>query len=467
MSKWQLEKPKWEPRSEQLRGIKLILGGQGARLFLHPGKGKTSTVLKSFQILKRQGLVDHLFVLAPLRVITTSWPAQIEHWQDFEDMTYSIVHGDREEALERDVDVYLMNNEGLIGNTFRAGNGKPSAYITKWLRAKRVMLVVDESTKFKNSNSSRFKILKHLLPHFSYHTILTGTPQPKNLEDLFAQCFITDGGRDLGKFVTHFRSSYMQRDFDGFGFSPAPGAPERVAAKIAPTTLQLEYEEALPSQVIPIWIPMPEAMVQPYNELKKEFMTTLGDATVIAPTAAAVLIKLRQLAQGAMYDENGKVLEVHGAKLDALENLLAELDGEPLFCLTQFKHDALRMSERLGYTVPYIGSGASATQGAEWVKAFSMGLIPLLTGHPLSVAHGIDGLQQSCCNVVWFGMDWSYENTYQANLRVVRSGNKAEQVFIYQLLIDCPTERAMMESVRDKESSEAGFCALLRKNMLA
>jgi hypothetical protein len=465
MSKWNLSKPTWVPRPEQERGVELITRGEGARLFLHPGKGKTSIVLKSFQILKALGYVDHLFVLAPLRVVSTSWPAQIEYWEDFKDLTYSLVHGERQEALEVDADVYLMNNEGLIGKTFRGKDDKPTKYIKEWLKNHRCMLVVDESTKFKNSGSSRFKLLKLILPHFTYNTILTGTPKPNNLEDLFSQCYLTDGGRDLGQYITHFRHNYMQRRFDGFGFDPQKGAVEKVAEKIAPTTLQLEYEEALPSQVIPIWIPMPEAMRKPYEELRAEFITVLGDSTVIAPNTGALLNKLRQLCQGAMYAEGGSIIDVHSAKLDALESLLAELDGEPLFCLTQFKHDVARISERLGYAAPYLGSGASVTQGSNWVTEFSHGRIPLLCGHPLSVAHGIDGLQQSCSNVVWFGNDYAYENVYQANLRVVRSGNKAEQVFIYQIMVDCPIEHAILASVSDKKASEANFCDLLRSHL--
>jgi hypothetical protein len=324
------------------------------------------------------------------------------------------------------------------------------------------MLAIDESTKMKNPASKRFKLIKTILGEFSYHTIMTGTPKPNSLEDLFSQCYLTDGGRDLGQFITHYRRQYMQPSPDGFGFLPLPGAMERVAEKIAPTTLQLEYEEALPSQVIPIWVPMPPEIRPKYEELRKEFMTTLGDADVIAPTSAAALIKLRQFAQGALYLD-GDVVEIHQAKLDALENLLVELNGEPLFCLTAFRHDVARISARLGAPVPYIGSGTTAVQGAAHCSSFSMGSIPLLLGHPASVAHGVDGLQNSCNNVVWFGLTWSWEEFYQANLRVVRSGNKADQVYIYQIMVDCGVERAMLASVQEKSSSEAKFCSLLRE----
>jgi len=445
--------------------MKLILGGRGARLFLHPGKGKTSVVLKSFQILKAKGMVDKLLVIAPLRVVTTSWPNQIDYWDDFKGMTYTVIHGDRSAEMAKDVDVYLMNFEGLLSKDWCDGKRMPSPKLLKWLRANRFMLAIDESTKMKNPASERFKVMKRILPHFTYNTIMTGTPKPNKLEDLFAQCYLTDEGEDLGSYITHFRHKYMQPSFSGFGYDAQPGAMSRVAEVIAPTTLQLEYEEALPSQIIPIWVPMPPEAKAFYDELKAEFLAILGDATVVAPTVAAVLGKLRQVAQGAIYNE-GETLEVHGAKLDALENLLAELNGDPLFCLTAFRHDVTRISARLGQgPQPYIGSGTSAAQGAAWCGAFGAGGMPLLLAHPASAAHGIDGLQQSCNNVCWFGLTWSWEEFYQANLRVVRSGNKADQVFIYQILVDCGVERAIMASVTGKQLSEEEFCTLLRGSL--
>ena len=403
-------------------------------------------------------------MIAPLRVISTSWPSDLAKWADFADLTHVLVHGERVDAMNEDVDVYLMNNEGLLSAAWVDKQNRPTRFALDWLNDKRTMLVVDESTNFKSPKALRFKILKKYLHLLHYPTILTGTPQPNKIEDLFAQCFITDQGKDLGSFITKFRHDYMVPNYNGYGFSAQPGAPERLAAKIAPTTLQLEYEEAVPSQVVQIWVQMPDKVRTFYDELKKEFIAVLGDKLVIAPNAASVLNKLRQVAQGAIYRDEEEVgfLELHGAKLDALENLLAELNGDPLFCLTQYRHDAARISTRLKKVIPYIGSGTSAKVGAEYVAQFSHGHLPLLLGHPQSVAHGIDGLQNSCNNICWFGLPWSWEQFYQGNLRVVRHGSKAEQVYIYQILTDCGVERAVLESITSKRDSEEDFLTLLR-----
>lgn len=426
-------------------------------------------MLKAFQTLQQCGYVDALLVLGPLRVVTTSWPSELAKWEDFKDLTHTLIHDKRQAAMAQDVDVYLMNFEGLLSpEWWNKKTNTPSVFATAFLKRKRFMLVIDESTKggIKKSTSARFKVLKKYLPKFAYRTILTGTPRPSKLENLFSQCYVTDEGKDLGKFITHFRHAYMQPSPDGYGFVEQPGAFERVAKKIAPTTLQIDYEEAVPSQVVDITVTMPEKVRPFYEELKREFIACIEGQTVIAPNSGVLLAKLRQIAQGAIYLEDGKTFKVlHDAKLDALENLVDELDGSPLFCLTQFRHDVDRIRERFGYEVPYIGSGTSATKGAAWVQRFAAGEIPLLLGHPLSVAHGVDGLQNSCANVAWFGLDWAWENYYQANLRVIREGSKADMVSIYRIILNCPTEWAVIGSVEGKKSAEAEFLVELKKHL--
>lgn len=454
--------------------MKLIVQNGGTRLFLKPGKGKTATVLKAFEVLKRLDMVDCLLVLAPLRVVTTSWPAQLEYWEDFKHLTYTTIHGGKTErlrAMAKDVDVYLMNVEGLLTSEWKLGpkeRGYPLNEVAlKFLRGKRVMLAVDESTRFKNSQSARAKTLKKYLKYFCRRVVMTGTPKPNLLEDLFFQCYITDMGEDLGEFITHFRTEYMALDQDG-KYIPQTTAVERIAEKIAPTTLELEDDEAIPCQYVDVWVPFPEELRDAYKKLSKDFIATIAGKTVMAPNAGVLFGKLRQLVQGAFVDdeENNEYRVVHDTKLDALETLLEELNGEPAFCLYQYHHDYKRINERLGYVVPRVGGGVSAVQGAAYCAAFSAGGVPLLLGQPQSVAHGVDGLQGNCSNVIWFANDPSWENTFQANRRVARHGTKAEQVFIYRIMLDCPFEHALLAIVDGKQLSEEEFLTTLRKYLV-
>lgn len=365
-----------------------------------------------------------------------------------------------------------MNIEGLLTTEWRLGpqkRGYPlNPVALDFLRGKRVMLAIDESTKFKNSQSARFKTLKKYLKYFCRRIVMTGTPKPNKLEDLFAQCYLTDMGEDLGEYVTHFRTEYMALDFDG-KYIPQVTGVERVAEKIAPTTLQLEDDEAIPCQYVDVWVPFPEELKEAYKKLERDFIANIAGKTVMAPNAGVLFGKLRQLCQGAFKDdeEGDGYRVVHDIKLDALENLLEELNEEPAFCLYMYNHDYMRIEERLGHKVPRVGGGVGATQGAAYCAAFSAGGMPLLLGQPQSVAHGVDGLQANCNNVIWFANDPSWENTFQANRRVARQGTKADQVFIYRIMLDCPFEHALLAIVDGKEKSEDEFLSILRNYLVA
>jgi len=480
---WRQSKPTFVPRPVQLRSVEKILTNHGTRIFLKPGRGKTAAVLKAFQVLRDKDIVDAMLVLAPLRVIMTSWPQQIEQWADFDGMTYGIIHGGqkgRRGAMESDKDVYLMNVEGLLRDewklTKKYPNRKksptvPNPYATKWLESKRVMIVVDESTKFSNPASARFKTLKAYLSRnlFSKRVILTGTPQPKKLENLFSQCYITDNGEDLGQYITHFRNLYMMPSPSGFGYEALPNAMNKVAAKIAPTTVEDEgSQEAAEAEEVDIIVKMPDDVRKRYNELKREFITLIEGQTVMAPNAGVLYGKMRQLAQGAIFTEEDKWVEVHPFKIMAMQNLLEELNGDPLFCLYKYRHDFIRLEKEInkGQPLPRIGGGVSAAAGVSYCRQFAAGGLPLLLGHPLSAAHGIDGLQASCNNVCWMGLETSWENYYQANLRIVRHGTTAERVSIYRVVTDCAVEWAALDMVRDRKSSEADLLSAIKDNIL-
>lgn len=399
----------------------------------------------------------------------------MQKWEDFRHLQYVTIHGGKTErlkAMSTSADVYLMNIEGLLTSEWKLGDKKRgypcNPVALDFLRGKRLMLAVDESTRFKSYDSARFKTLKKYLKYFARRIAMTGTPKPNKLEDLFAQCYLTDMGEDLGEFITHYRMEYMALDYDG-KYIPQTTGMQRVAEKIAPTTLQLEDTEAIPCQYVNVWIPFPEELRESYKKLARDFVAEIAGKTVMAPNAGVLFGKLRQLCQGAFVDdeESDGYRVVHSAKLDALENLLEELNGEPAFCLYWYKHDYQRINERLGYTVPRVGGGVSATLGAAYCAAFGAGGVPLLLGQPQSVAHGVDGLQNNCNNVIWFANDPSWENTFQANRRVARQGTKAEQVFIYRIMLDCPFEHALLSIVDGKEQSEAEFLTVLRNYLVA
>jgi SNF2 family DNA or RNA helicase len=445
MEIFQYQKPVWVPHEYQIEGIRLALGQAALGLFLDPGLGKTSTVLSAFKILKDQGLARKLLVIAPLRPCYAVWPTEIEKWDNFKDLTYTIVHGaDKEACLRADADIYIVNPEGLV-----------------WLYDERYkrndthrfdILCVDESTKFKDSTTRRFKALRPHLPNFKRRWILTGTPSPNGIGDLFGQVYILDGGRALGKYKTHFQNTFFYRaGFNMYDWRPRPGAFEEIVNRIKPLIYQLNAEDYLkmPEQIVTdVTVQLPDAAMSIYKSIEDDFIVHLEDDTLVADNAAVAGIKCRQVANGAVYmGEAWK--EVHNAKIEALKDLVDELGGKPLLVLYEFRHD----QERLAAAFPdstTLGSGTAPKTLEAIVSRFNRGEIPILFGHPASMGHGLN-LQGSCHHVIWFGIPWNLEHYDQTIARVYRQGQKADHVFIYHLIAKGTLDEKVSKVLKDKD----------------
>lgn len=436
--------------------MKMMVELGAAGLFLDPGLGKTSTTLGAFISLKKAGYVKRMLVIAPMRVCYNVWPNEVLKWKQFNGLKVNVLHGrSKEEALNDPADVYVINPEGL---PWLAGAN----------RLKRInpeMLVVDESTKFKNGSSKRFKILKSMLNQFKRRYILTGTPTAQGLEDLFGQIYILDGGAALGRYVTHYRRRYFEQTGNPQWrqYALRPGAEDEIAEKIAPFTLRLKAEDylTLPELVFnQITVDIPPDVRLMYQELEREFIAVIKQEEITAPTAAAVSTKLRQLVNGGVYNENGETVEVHTAKVEAVSELVESLAGLPLLVLYQFKHDIHRLRAVLG-DVPHIGSGVSNTLGEALCRQFNDGTLPVLLAHPASVGHGLN-LQGRSNHVAFFGLPWDYEQREQAIRRVYRQGNPNTHVFIHDIVARGTIDQAVHRALTRKEGNQASFLAALK-----
>lgn len=446
-----VSKQSWKPKPYQERAIRLLLSQAAGGLFLDPGLGKTSIVLAAFSILKKRGFAGKMLIIAPLRPMYKVWPDEIQKWEEFSDLTYSILHGkEKERALAADVDIHIINPEGL-----------------PWLVRKLpqyTVLCIDESSKFKDSSTKRFKLLKPLLQNFARRWILTGTPAPNGLEDLFGQLYILDLGRSLGRYITHFRNTYFtQNAFNAFQWVPRPSAWEEVVNLISPLVLQLSAEDhlqmpKLQSLVVSVYLP-PDAQ-KIYKEVETEFLSLLEAGMIVAGNAAAAGTKCRQIANGAVYlpQQQGakrEYAEIHDEKLDALEGILAELNGAPAIIFYEYQHDLERIRARLG-DVPVLGSGLTGVALTSLVDRFNAGVIPVLLGHPASMGHGLN-LQAVCRHVIWFGITWDLELYDQAIARVYRQGQKAESVLVYHIVAKRTKDEDVMLALEKKDRTQQDF----------
>jgi SNF2 family DNA or RNA helicase len=450
------EKPRWDPHPYQLRALELMVTEGAAGLFLDPGLGKTSISLAAFDILKKQDYVNRMLVIAPMRVCYNVWPNEVRKWDNFQHIKVNVLHGrDKEDKLNEPADVYVINPEGL-------------AWLIEKQRYQRIgceMLVVDESTKFKKSSSKRFKLLKTILDSFNRRYILTGTPTAQGLLDLFGQVYILDHGAALGRYITHYRNEYFyQTGYNGYTYLPRPGAEDEVAEKLASFTMRLRAEDylELPELVYhEMAVDLPPHVRTAYKELEDEFIATVSNEEILAPTAASVSIKLRQIVNGGVYNEDGNTIEVHDEKVRALEELVESVQGASVLVMYQFKHDIERIQKTFP-SAPYIGSGVSAIAAEALCRQFNDGTLPLLLAHPASVGHGLN-LQGRSNHVVFFGLPWDYEQREQAIRRVYRQGNPNTHVFVHDIVARGTIDQAVARALTKKGTNQERFLEALKQ----
>ena len=451
----------WVPKEEQLFAIKTMLSQAAVALFADPGVGKTSICLTAFKLLKDAGLAKKMLVVAPIFPMYNSWPGELAKWEHLKDLTYTIIHDKpnetREQALEKDVDIYLVNYEGLLwlfpDNSVKALRKERH---TRNLRWRWDVFCADESTSLKDPGTKRFSRLRPHCGDFNRRWILTGTPIPNGYQDLFGQIFILDSGGALGSYITHFRNKYMMAKFSGHGYEMRPGATEAIEAKIAPYVVRLEgkYDH----QIVPLFtdVYLPDDLMETYKDLEDQFFITINSVEISAANAGVVGNKLRQFANGAIYstDEEDErfTTDVHDYKLQALDSMLAELNGNPVIVFYEFLSDKERILKRHPKT-PYLGGGQSGTDSKKIIKDFNAGKIPVLLTHPKSAAHGLN-LQESAYHVIWFSMTWNLEWYIQGNARLARQGQKNPYVYVHHIRCVGTRDERVSEVISQKDVTQ-------------
>lgn len=448
----------FQPHEYQKRAIQLMLQQSSVGLFLDPGLGKTATWLGAFVTLKNLGFVDKMLVVAPIKPMYGTWPREIEKYQDFEDLVWCFLHGpDKEWHLRNtEADVYLINPEGIQWLTEKCDPSKLAD-----------VLVIDESTKFKNSASKRFKSMRHIFPRFDRRWIGTGTPSPNGLEDLFGQIYILDGGASLGKYITHFRQRWFyQEGWNQYEWIPHDHAFDEITREIAPLVVQInatDYLEMPELNVVDRLVKLPSKARRLYDEVEKEFIATIKDTehVIVAQSNAAAGAKCRQVANGAVYIDTQEVKfdpptkrdnfeVVHDEKLDALDELLEEIGEHPTIVVYEFQHDLHRLQRRHLDWPCLTGMSGESLQYV--LREFDAGNISRLLIQS-SGGHGLN-IQSSCHHMVWFGLTWNWEDYKQMVDRLYRQGQRSSMVLVYRLLAEGTLDTVVAQRLEDKRMEE-------------
>lgn len=464
----------YAPQQYQQNAIALMCGSMGSAMFLDPGMGKTSIALAAHCVLQHHKAIEATLVVAPIRPMYLTWPAEVAKWDQFKHLKVSIIHGtpvERIKAMRAEADIYIINPEMVDWLVASCG-------ALAMFGVQPGMLVVDESTRFKNARSKRFQALKALLPYFPRSHILTGTPAPQSIEDLFAQVQIVDGGERLGRYITHFRKQFMESESIRVGggrtvekWYPQPGSDVRVADRIKDISLRLQAEDYL---VMPklrfnhIPVTLPKHVLKTYDSIARDLVAKTRDgATLTAASAAAAVMKLRQIVNGWAYDAEGNSEFVHNNKISALCDLVEEQQGTPLLVGVAFVHEveairaALKSVLPEGTPVPYLGGGVSAKAADQIVADWNAGKLPVLLAHPTSVAHGLN-LQAGGHCVCWFGLTWSLEEHTQFNARVYRQG-QTKPVVIHYLVALGTVDEDIAKALEAKSDVQASILNRLKE----
>jgi len=447
---------KYEPHPYQKKAIKFMIERGCAGLFIDPGMGKTSCTLAAFKLLKKAGLVSRALVIAPLRPARSVWPGEASKWDDFTGLKVQVLHGNNKDKLLRGkADIDVVNPEGLPW-LFRQ--------VTKnewpWQ-----MLVIDESTRFKNTHTQRFKELKPVLDWFRRRYILTGTPAPNGLLDLFGQVYVMDMGNALGRYITHYRMEYFDATgFGGYTWQPKREAESRIYKKLAPLVLRMDAADYLklpPLVNNTVEVELDADARRVYDTMEELLISAVDDETVTAANLAAASIKCRQIANGGIYkDDHAGWVDIHDIKTEAVVELVEELSGKPALIAYEFKHDLARLRAALGEDVPHLGGGVTGKQQAIIEAAWNAGKLPVLLAQPQSVAHGLN-LQGTGAAVIWHSLTYNLEDYEQLVRRIWRQGQK-ERVVVHHIVAKNTVDVAIMCALRSKDKTQRALLTALR-----
>lgn len=447
------------PRPYQVRGCDFILEKKCVYIANDMGLGKTRTVL-----LALEKLVLPTLIVAPLKVIYNTWPEEIEKWGLKGLLSYEILHGPgRLTKVNSNALVHLINYEGLLWLYEE---------LHRRFKAKRPLryrvLVLDESTFVKNSDSKRFNCLKAMIDLFDYRINLSGTPCPQSLMELWAQYYILDKGEALGDNFNDFRDTHFTRDpFRKYHWSARPGAENAIYRAIAPNTFRLSDKDyiELPERIIskyPLELPPKERSL--YKSFKKDFVLLLESATVKSLNTASLSSKLRQFVQGAIYENTDfgerKTHFIHDHKTSALKELLESLPGRNALCLIQFKFEADALLKAFPGT-PCITGSTSSTLGNKYIDQWKAGELPLLIAHPRSIGRGLN-LQSGGDVVIWYALPWSLDDYLQTNKRLHRPGQKCS-VLIQHIIFKNTIDEHVLAALNTNEMTQERLLEFLRQ----
>lgn len=440
---------KFIPHQYQEYVIKTLIEKKKLAIFMDMGLGKTSCTLSAIDYLMNDTLeINKVLVISPLKVAKLTWEEEIEKWDELSHLRLSKAVGSKDQrikALNTPADIYIINRENTewMMNYYREEKRWPFQ-----------MIVIDESSSFKNRASHRFKAAKVLCQITPRVVELTGTPTPNGLMDLWSQIYLLDQGKRLGQTLTAYRNAFFDPDKRNrtviFSYKPKHGAKGEIYKRIKDIAVSMRAEDYLnmPERIEnSITIEMPERVKAVYQEMETEYLVTLDEETIVATSAGVVCNKLLQMANGAVYTSEGNWVEIHDLKIQALREIMEAEEGKPVMVFYQYRHDLERLQRAFKDLNPRM------LKTDQDKKDWDQGKIQMLLAHPASMGHGLN-LQAGGNIIVWFGLTWNLEQYEQANARLYRQGQKNAVIINHLIVKGTEDEDALLRLAGKKATQD-------------
>jgi len=441
---------KYNPHNYQSFAAEFILEHPVCCLMLDMGLGKTVVTLSAlWELALNYFDIGKVLVIAPKRVATDTWPRELSKWEHLTGLTASLVIGNREQrekALNCPAFLYIINRENVC-------------WLVENHRWDFDTVVIDELSSFKSNRTERFKAMKKVRPLAHRVIGLTGTPAPNSLLDLWPEMYLLDMGQRLGRFITGYRERFFTPDKRNreivYSYKPREGAEDAIYSLISDICISMKAVDYLdmPERIDNrIEVEMSAKEKKIYDDFCRDMVVQIEDEELDAVNAGVLSGKLLQMANGAVYGDDRRVLPIHSRKLDALEDLVEAANGKPLLVAYWYKHDLARIREHF--------PEARCIDTSKDISDWNAGKVPMALIHPASAGHGLN-LQEGGCTIVWYGLTWSLELYQQLNARLWRQGQK-HTVVIHHIITKGTHDEDVMKALENKDMRQSNLIAAVR-----
>ena len=449
---------RYEPHDYQRYCSDYLISHKISALLLSMGLGKTVITLSAIaDLLFDYFDIRRVLIIAPLRVAQMTWPDELKKWDHLKGLRYSVAVGsakERKQAVATQADLYIINRDNVVWLC----ENYPEFF------DKDLMIVVDELSSFKSHQSKRFKALMKMRPKVERITGLTGTPSSNGLMDLFAEYKLLDMGARLGRFIGTYRELYFKPDrMNGpivYSYKPLPGAEERIYEKISDMTISMKSTDHLkmPELISTSYeVQLSDEEAKTYKALKDQLVLNLPAGEITVANAAVLSGKLCQMANGAVYGDDGQVVSIHDRKLDALEDIIESMNGNPLLLCYYFRHDHERITGRLNEKgIPW-----EDINSEDAIRRWNDKKVPVGLIHCMSAGHGLN-LQHGGNAMCWFGLSFSLEAYQQTIGRLYRQGQQSETVVVVHIIAKGTIDERVMRVLSEKDDTQTALIDAVR-----